>query len=41
MDSKEFAVRVITNSDKYATRLKEIVLDPVRKVSEEQPLRMF
>lgn len=40
MDSHEFAVRVITNSDKYATRLKELVLDPVQDVDEEHLVRM-
>ncbi len=40
MDSHEFAVRVITHSDKYATRLKELVLDPVQDVDEEQIIRM-
>lgn len=41
MDSHEFAIRVITNSDKYATRLKELVLDPVQNIDEEQLVRMF
>lgn len=41
MDSREFAIRVITNSDKYAERLREKVLNKVTVLDGEDLVRVL
>ena len=41
MDSREFAIRVISNSDKYAERLREKVLDPVTFLDQENLVMIY
>ena len=41
MDSREFAIRVISNSDKYAERLREKVLDPVTFLEQDDLVMIY
>ncbi len=41
MESREFAIRVISNSDKYAERLREKALDPVTYLDRENLVMIY
>ena len=41
MDSREFAIRVITNSDKYAERLREQALDQITEIARVDLVRVL
>ena len=41
MDSREFAIRVISNSDKYAERLREQALDQITDIARADLVRVF